>query len=42
MKQTLARLDRRLEELAANGPVSGGDASQRQRIWLVSGRAVGD
>jgi hypothetical protein len=41
MKQTLARLERRLEELAASGVVAGGTA-QTRRIWSVTGRAMGD
>jgi hypothetical protein len=41
MKQTLARLERRLEELAASGDVDGGTA-QTRRIWSVTGRAMGD
>jgi hypothetical protein len=37
MKQTLARLERRLEELAASG-----DTAQTRRIWSVTERAMGD
>jgi hypothetical protein len=41
MKETLARLERRLEELATSGVVDGGTA-QTRRIWSVTGRAMGD
>jgi hypothetical protein len=41
MKQTLARLERRLEELAARGVGDGGTA-QTRRIWSMTGRAMGD
>ena len=42
MKQTLTRLERRLEELAAGGAAVDGDSTQTQRIWPVSSRAAGD
>jgi hypothetical protein len=42
MKQTLARLERRLEELAASGAVVNDDTAQTRRIWSVTGRAMGD
>jgi hypothetical protein len=41
LKQTLARLEQRLEELAASGVVDGG-TTQTGRIWSVTGRAMGD
>jgi hypothetical protein len=42
MKETLARLERRLEELAARGPSINGDPAQTRRIWSVAERAMGD
>src|SRR5687768_319449 len=42
MKQTLARLERRIEELAASGAVVDGGITQTRRIWSVTGRAMGD
>ncbi len=41
MKQTLARLERRLEELAAREVIDGG-TTQTRRVWSVAGRAMGD
>jgi hypothetical protein len=42
MKETLARLERRLEELAASRTVVDGGTVQTRRIWSVTGRAMGD
>jgi hypothetical protein len=42
MKETLARLERRLEELAARRTVVDGGTVQTRRIWSVTGRAMGD
>jgi hypothetical protein len=42
MKETLARLERRLEELAAGRTVVDGGTVQTRRIWSVTGRAMGD
>jgi hypothetical protein len=42
MKETLARLERRLEELAASRTVVDGGIVQTRRIWSVTGRATGD
>ena len=42
MKETLARLERRLEELAARGTSVNGDPAQTRRVWSVAERAMGD
>ena len=42
MKETLARLEQRLEELAAGGVLANGDSAQTRRIWSMTGRAMGD
>ncbi len=42
MKQTLARLERRLEEMAATGAFVNGDPAPTRRIWSVTERAMGD
>ena len=42
MKETLARLERRLEEMAATGAFVNGGAAQTRRIWSVTERAMGD
>ena len=42
MKETLARLERRLEELAASGAFVNGDPAPTRRIWSVTERAMGD
>jgi hypothetical protein len=42
MKQTLARLERRLEELAASGAIGNDNTAQTRRIWSVTERAMGD
>jgi hypothetical protein len=42
MKENLARLERRLEELAASGAFVNGDPAPTRRIWSVTERAMGD
>ena len=42
MRETLARLEQRLEELAAGGVLANGDSAQTRRIWSMTGRAMGD
>jgi len=42
MKETLARLERRLEELVASSAFVNGDAAPTRRIWSLTERAMGD
>ena len=42
MKETLARLERRLEELAASGTGVDGSPAPARQIWSVTERAMGD
>ena len=42
MKETLARLERRLEDLATRGTLANDDVAPARRIWPVGDRAMGD